>query len=265
MLAWVVVSSAGLGAAVSADPGVVRRSETSVASFVNSGPSPVPWKALPVTKVEGLGDSVPAGTACHCAPYVALLAKALFASQGMTGTVSNDASAGLTSAGLLAQVEQGGISAPPGTVTLVTIGANDFNDQVVSSVGCRREDDLACYRPALSRLGANLARLLGRLTAAPDHGQVFVTNYWNVFLDGDVANAKGSEYVQDTDSLTRLVNAVLLRATRKSGNTYVDLYRPFKAYGPNERGLLAADGDHPSAAGHALIARLLQHALAQTR
>jgi lysophospholipase L1-like esterase len=42
--------------------------------------------------------------------------------------------------------------------------------------------------------------------------------------------------------------------------TYVDLEAAFHSRGTDVTGLLAGDGDHPNAAGHRLIARLLLRA-----
>jgi lysophospholipase L1-like esterase len=87
-----------------------------------------------------------------------------------------------------------------------------------------------------------------------------VTGYWNVFEDGDVGAANGEAYVRDSDGLTLAVNAMIETETHRHGMVYVDLYTPFKDKG-NDTTLLATDGDHPSAAGHALITTLLHTAL----
>jgi lysophospholipase L1-like esterase len=89
---------------------------------------------------------------------------------------------------------------------------------------------------------------------------VLVTGYWNVFEDGAVARDSFPDVgVRATRRLTRLANAAIQQDARATGATYVDLYAPFN--GPVSRGdttrLLAADGDHPNAAGQALIAQRL--------
>jgi len=60
-----------------------------------------------------------------------------------------------------------------------------------------------------------------------------------------------------------VVNAGIRSAAAKHGGVYVDLFTPFRgADGSKDcTALLAADGDHPDAAGHALIARTLLAAL----
>jgi lysophospholipase L1-like esterase len=177
--------------------------------------------------------------------------------------VDNEAADGLTSDGLRQQVVAQGIAARPAQVTVITIGANDFDASVLSGPGCTAAADVGCYQPTLTAMGAHLDALLTALAAAPGpHGPTLVTGYWNVFLDGAVGAAQGTAYVRDSDALTRAVNAVLQARATQDAATYVDLYTPFKGDGDrDDTGLLAADGDHPSAAGHALIARVLRQAL----
>jgi len=89
-----------------------------------------------------------------------------------------------------------------------------------------------------------------------------VTGYWNVFLDGAVGRARGAAYVTGSDALTRAVNAGIAAAAERTGATYVDVYRPFKGDGDVDcTPLLAADGDHPDARGHRVIAEALLAAL----
>jgi lysophospholipase L1-like esterase len=89
--------------------------------------------------------------------------------------------------------------------------------------------------------------------------QLLVTDYWNVFADGDVALASdGPAYLQWSDELTRALNISICAAARSAGATCVDLYAPFKGDGSeNPTSLLAADGDHPNAAGNQLISSVL--------
>jgi lysophospholipase L1-like esterase len=233
----------------------------------SSGATPAapPAAASRFTSTLGLGDSVPAGFACGCMPYVGLLSAQHGAAQHQPMTVQNLARGGLTSAGLLQQVASRGVVAGPGAVTVITIGANDFDSGSLSSPGCRAADGLACYAPQLEALDDHVRRTLRLLGSAGERrGPVLVTGYWNVFLDGPRAQAKGPAYTRDSDVLTRQVNDVLERAAGDSGATYVDLYAPFKSRGEALSDLLAPDGDHPSAAGHRLIADLLEDSLTRS-
>lgn len=227
-------------------------------------PGPVPQSLGPLTSIRGLGDSVPAGGACACTTFVALLAQFEAKAEHRPIAVLNEATGGLTSANLLHQVLAEGLTAPDRSATVITIGANDFDSGRLSTPGCRADNDLACYERRLHALSQNLTSVLRALvrTRQP-HGLILVTGYWNVFLDGDVGAARGPDYVRDSDTLTRAVNTAVRQAAGANGGTYVDLYTPFKSRGRGETELLAQDGDHPSAAGHALIAALLEQAWQQ--
>ena len=216
-----------------------------------------------VLKVVGLGDSVPAGAACHCTPFVEQLADELQQATRSEPRIvtDNEGSGGQTSRGLLAQVHREGRTADADAVTLVTIGANDFDPALLQRIQCQGARTLGCYRAALVAMGRNVRSTLALLRPGPKaSGPVLVTGYWNVFLDGAAALAQGRAYVRDSDTLTRAVNDELRGAAASAGASYVDLYAAFKAAG-DDTALLAADGDHPSASGHALITRALKQSL----
>jgi lysophospholipase L1-like esterase len=213
--------------------------------------------ATPVVAVRGLGDSVPAATTCGCTSYVVQLGLALAQKQGERVGVVNQGSNGQTSARLLAQVEGQGTRADDDEVTVVTIGANDFPANQLSGPGCTADDQMACYQADLAIMGNNVRAILDALGGSQQHhGPVLVTGYWNVFLSGQVGASHGAAYVRDSAALTQQVNDVLKRVAQQSGDTFVDLREPFLKDG-DDTPLLGSDGDHPSAAGHALITMLL--------
>ena len=177
----------------------------------SSGATPAapPAAASRFTSTLGLGDSVPAGFACGCTPYVGLLSAQHGAAQHQPMTVQNLARGGLTSAGLLQQVASRGVVAGPGAVTVITIGANDFDSGSLSSPGCRAADGLACYAPELEALDDHVRRTLRLLGSAGERrGPVLVTGYWNVFLDGQVAQSRGTSYTQASNALTLAENTL---------------------------------------------------------
>ncbi|MFF0574858.1 SGNH/GDSL hydrolase family protein [Streptosporangium saharense] len=210
-----------------------------------------------VRTVVGLGDSVPAGSACDCDPYVSLVGDALATRQGTDVATENLAAAGLTTRGLLDQLDDDTTRRTllAADLTIITIGANDFDSDTVTDDACGPGNDLACYHDDLVRLRANMDAILARVRALrPRRGtRVLVTGYWNVFMDGAMARAEGTAYVTNSDSLTRAVNATLAASANAAGARYVDLYTPFKN-GGDDTALLAEDGDHPAATGHRLIA-----------
>ncbi|MEZ0076492.1 lysophospholipase L1-like esterase [Planotetraspora sp. GP83] len=223
--------------------------------------------AAQVTTVVGLGDSVPAGSACDCSSYVSLIGEALAAKQGMDVVSDNLATAGLTTQGLLDQIE--GDSAREtllsADLTIITIGANDFDSGAIEDDDCGPSAGMACYKDDLVRLRVNMDAILAKVRSLQTRpgSRILVTGYWNVFMDGAMGRAEGERYVTNSDSLTRAVNDTLAASAQAAGARYVDLYTPFKEYGAtgDDTTLLAADGDHPAATGHQLIARQVLSAL----
>ncbi|MEU6782982.1 SGNH/GDSL hydrolase family protein [Nonomuraea angiospora] len=220
-----------------------------------------------VTSIVGLGDSVPAGSACDCDTFVSLIRKTLATRQGIGVAVDNLATGGLTSQGLLDEMDGGSATDAivKADLVIITIGANDFDSDTLEDDDCAPRAGLACYKNDLTRLRANVDGILGKVRALQTHprSRIVVTGYWNVFLDGDSARAKGTAYVSNSDALTRVVNRTLAGAAAAKGARYVDVYGPFKGDGSrDDTPLLAADGDHPNAAGHRVIADSILSALA---
>lgn len=219
--------------------------------------------AQPRHIVLALGDSVPSGMACHCRPFPQIYGSLLSRRTGARVTWDNRAVSGLDTAGLISQLRARDVedAVRRADVVLVTIGANDFgdhHDQVVNGECSRRKTD--CVSDELGSMGDHLASVLARVRALR-HGQpttVLVTGYWNVFQDGDVARRTfGAAGLRASLQLTRRANAVIRSVSTAAGARYVDLFRPFQRAGRDITSLLAADGDHPDAAGHELIARTL--------
>ena len=261
-----IAAVAAVAAGVALAPGHTSRTDARVIAHshdaaVELPPSPPAGPARLVV----LGDSVATGAGCDCRPFGRELAREAARLTHRRTDLSLLAHDGLTSAGLLDQVRS-----DPGTVTalrrattvVVTIGANDFNSGEADS-GCSG-NGTACFASDLQALPAELGAALLRIRSlAGPQVQVLVTGYWNVFLDGAVAAQHGTTYQATSDALTRRVDTVLAATARTHDATYVDLYRPFRGDGDtDDTAQLASDGDHPSAAGHRLIARLLARVMA---
>ncbi|MGZ6804304.1 MAG: SGNH/GDSL hydrolase family protein [Nocardioidaceae bacterium] len=229
-------------------------------------PAPSPRPTAPrADHVVVLGDSVAAGSECGCTPYATLLASGL--ARRTRGTVSlvNVGTRGLTSDGLLGQLGTASVrrTLRSATVVTVTVGANDFSEGSAGDSDCVSPD--GCYAAPLAAMSAHVRTALAQIDAlVPRRARVLVTGYWNVFLDGEVGRAQGAAYVAGSDALTRRVNSALQAEAAAAHDTYVDEYGPFESRPlASLTALLAPDGDHPSAAGHALIASLLLRALPQ--
>jgi lysophospholipase L1-like esterase len=251
---------------VTASPAVTPPAVTSPAVTPPAvTPPAVTTAASRAPHVVVLGDSVPAGDGCSCTPYATLLGQSLSQLDGQPVTVSNAGVGGLTTAGLLAQLNDADLvrQLSTATVVAVTIGANDFDESLAGQSSCAAGAAAPCYEAAATALPGLMDQVLGRVNAlVPAGTTVFVTGYWNVFQDGAVGQAQGAMYVSTADALTRSVNGVISAAAAANGDVYVDEYTPFHATtAANLTALLAADGDHPSASGHQLIADLLLSAL----
>jgi lysophospholipase L1-like esterase len=140
-------------------------------------------------------------------------------------------------------------------MVLVTIGANDFEDATEST--CAPGVSMTCFAPTLPAMSSRLGEILTKLRNL-SNARVVVTGYWNVFLDGQQARAKGAAYVRDADKLTRQVNSVIEKRAGLGGALFADLYTAFKGDGDqDDTPLLAPDGDHPNAQGHQVIAHVI--------
>lgn len=215
--------------------------------------------------VVGIGDSVTSASVCGCTGFVESYAANLPAAAGGPAHAINLGTNGLTAVELRALMTTRGPTAAgvaQGDILLVTIGANDLTPllSLWQGSGC----PAACYSPSVDAVGSDVAAIL---SAAKDlrggrPTRVLVTDYWNVFADGDVAEARdGSAYVRWSDELTRALNSRICTVAQNAGATCVDLYAPFKGDGSlNPTALLAADGDHPNAAGNQLISSALMAA-----
>jgi lysophospholipase L1-like esterase len=211
--------------------------------------------------VVGIGDSVTSGSACSCETFVGLYATALASRQGLTTSSVNLGVAGWTSAQLLQSLTQPGTfrdQVAKADILLVTIGANDLSPlEEKQAGGCAT----TCYGPLVNSVGHNVGLIVAaaRSAHASHPPTILVTDYWNVFQDGDVGTAEnGVSFQKWSDVLTRAESTVVCDAAQRAGASCVSLYAAFKGNGSrNPTTLLAADGDHPNALGHQVIASRL--------
>ena len=200
-----------------------------------------------------LGDSVASGFACSCGGFATDLARA-----NGPAALTNDAENGLTSQGLLAELSSPTLETALATATVVTvtIGANDFDESQAALASCV---DATCYAGTLATMTEAIDQITTRIRQLTQPGAtVVLTGYWNVFLDGAVGAGNGATYVATSDTLSRQVNAAIARIATRHQMLYADIYTPFKGDGSgDDTALLAADGDHPNAAGHHLIAQAI--------
>lgn len=217
-----------------------------------------PFSAEPLRAI-GLGDSVPAATACDCDSFVTMAATSLAAEQGRDVAVTNAAVDGAMSDDVLAQLDDPQVRDDIAQADLVVIqvGANDFDEETVYQRECVDAANSGCYDATADALSANLTAIVTtvRSLQVRPGARVVLVGYWNVFLDGDVGRAEGPTYVAGADSLTRWVNLLIQGVADREGGAYADAYAAFK--GPDgtrdDTGLLDADGDHPNLDGQRIL------------
>ena len=217
--------------------------------------------------VVGIGDSVTSGYNCNCQAFVGLYATELAAQDGVQSSSVNLGVPGWTTTQVLAAMTAPGAfhdQVSKADILLVTIGANDLNPlELQGPAGC----PATCYTPLIDGVGHNVQLIVDAARATdPGHPPtVLVTDYWNVFQDGDVGTAEhGAAFQSWSDALTLAESTQICQGAQQAGATCVSLYAPFKENSSiGTTSLLAADGDHPNAAGHQLIASTLLAATPQ--
>jgi acyl-CoA thioesterase I len=197
-----------------------------------------------VPTVVTLGDSVPAGTACGCDPFPTLYARAQHARS------ANLAAAGATSADVLGSLPSAAGALSSADRVLLMVGANDLAEAFSGHTS---------YAAAAAAVRDNVTRTITgihRIHPVP----VVVLGYWNVVRDGQpAAAAYSAAQVRSAAAATAVANDALRSAAADAGGVYVPTNAAF--HGADGRAdptpLLAADGDHPDADGHAAIAALI--------
>ncbi|NNM45470.1 GDSL-type esterase/lipase family protein [Knoellia koreensis] len=247
-------------------PGTTSGADTSTRTptTTTAGSSPSAsstTRAVGPTTVVGLGDSVMSGMNCDCDPFIVTYAAALGGRDHRTVHAVNLGQSGITTPQLIEQLHQPDVAARVAAAgeVVITIGANDLVPLVSrwKDSGCA----VSCMAPSVATMGATVDQALARVGQLVRPGTpVLVTDYWNVFEDGDVADVRhGDGFADWSDAVTLRANAAICAAAMRAGDTCVDLRQPFLGDdgSKNPTPLLADDGDHPDAAGHALIARTL--------
>lgn len=216
--------------------------------------------------VIGLGDSVPAGSNCDgCATYIDQVGRML-AESGRGSVVYNYAVPGATSNDVLGQLDGRKLKSRLGQADLVilTVGANDLDTTPLGDANCAGPRLMGCYTEDLGSLGKTLRTIEERVgKALKPGGKLLVTGYWNVFSDGAVGRAEGPAWVNGSDALTLRANDLIKEVTESQGAQYVDVRTPFRGSDGSSdcTVLLADDGEHLSAAGHALMASTVTEAV----
>jgi lysophospholipase L1-like esterase len=212
----------------------------------------------PELHVVAMGDSVPTASTCGCTGYVELLGRRLGQLTNRPTLVHNDATDGWTTADVVDDLDSGPTRADlvDADLVVIEIGANDFDFSRVDDPSCYPASSSSCWASTIDGLKTGLSQIVATVKSidANPELRVAVVGYWNVTVDGAVGRARGQDFVEGSDSLTRAVNQAIAGVAQTSGATYVDAYTPLKGSGDRDpTGELLDDGDHPNQAGHQLL------------
>jgi lysophospholipase L1-like esterase len=209
-------------------------------------------------RVIGLGDSVlTALDRCHCPGLLVDYAGLVADRVQERIRVQNEAHGSSTSGDLMKVLHDGTVQSEIRNVDLVVIfaGANDFSNafqRVTDGASPQKQ-----YGPIAARLQHNISNAIDEIHRLNSDAKVVVCGYWNDFKDGAVAQRKYSANKRRAAAeATRLTNEALWHAAENGHVQYLSTLRLFQGRGDTTE-LLAADGDHLSAKGHAVIAQAL--------
>lgn len=215
----------------------------------------------------GLGDSVPSAAGCSgCTAFIAQAGARAAAAAGTRSVVQNEAVAGYTSGDVVNQLADATVRSriADSDLVIITVGANDLADALSGSC----DDSSGCLDAVMRAVDSRLTSIVTRVKAlqAASDATVVITGYWNVGIDGEVGRENGEDYVATSRALTRRFNAMVVSLARTEDVTYADIYTPLVGTDGTRdpTTLLADDGDHPNAAGHALLAAAVVKALGLT-
>jgi lysophospholipase L1-like esterase len=208
--------------------------------------------------VVGLGDSVlTALDRCHCpgllVDYAGLVADRL----QERIRVENQARGAATSNDVLDALKSDRVQGSVRSADLVVlfVGANDFSDafrKVAHGSPAQYR-----YAPVAEQLEHNVGESIEQIRQLNGQAHIVVCGYWNDFKDGAVARREYSSAQQRAAAqATSYTNDALTRAAQNAHVDYLSTLQLFQSKG-DMTPLLAADGDHLSAAGHTLIAQAL--------
>ena len=227
-------------------------------------PAVTPTEATPTWDYVALGDSVPAGYGVGGRSYVVYYAEHMEADLGVKVTVHNWGGGGLSSDGLLVMLRnnqelRNAIS--EAEVVTFEIGANDMKVplQVYRFGSCGGADNLDCCRERLTSFRANFDAIIAEILSLRSTTDTIIRTmeYGYPWVNRD------KELGIYEDLKPCFVEAFSEHIVQAASEHNIPVARVYLAFnGPNgdedpgDKGYMQSDGEHPSEAGHALIADL---------
>ena len=226
-------------------------------------PAATPTEATPTWDYVALGDSWAAGYGVGGRSYVVYYAEHMEADLGVKVTVHNWGRGGLGSDGLLAMLRnnqelRNAIS--EAEVVTFEIGGNDMTGPfALYRVGsCGGADNLDCCRERLVSFRANFDAIIAEILSLRSTTDTIIRTmeYGYPWVNRD----KELGIYEDIKPHWEALNEHIVQAASEHNIPVARVYLAFN--GPNgdedpgDKGYIGADGNHPSEAGHALIADL---------
>ena len=235
---------------------------TAGAAFAD-GPASVP---PPPPVIVAFGDSVPYAAHCDCPGFVQEYADLAAGNDGAPAVVHNYSDPGSLSHDVIDELHHARVkrAVREATTVLIMTGANDFTAPFGEVRDGASESDQ--YPPATERVRQNVTEAIHVVQRLNPRAHIVVLDYWAAMKDGAVARREySSDAQQAAEDATEAVNDALAEAVAQTHVTYVSTLVAFKGPDGDEdpTELLAADGDHPDAAGHQRIAQALIESLPQ--
>lgn len=223
-------------------------------------PLPAPSPGRPYVTVA-LGDSVPSGAGCEgCTSYPELVGQGLGAHFAVAQHTLNLSISAHQASQLMAQLQQPDVAADlrAAQLVLLTDGANDLDFSLLDRADCAQTMS-TCDATTIETVRTSLVAALTRIRALNPTVTVVLTGYWNVTVDGLVAQQDQTPLErQNAGTLTLDFNAMVQAVAEQTGARYVDLWSPFARRSTSTvTDLLVGDGDHLSQQGHQLAARVI--------
>jgi lysophospholipase L1-like esterase len=234
---------------------------TVLASALGLGLAGLPAPAVAATTgpvVVGFGDSVPTGLHCGCTNFIQQYATAI------GGTADNLAQNGSTSLNLvhLLQTARAWKAVENASVVVIMTGANDYNSAFYAvSNGASPSR----YTAVTQQVKANVTTAVNKIRSINPKADVVIVDYWAAMEAGKVAQQNYNAATQKAAlESTEAVDGALWAVAQKLHTDWLSTFQLYYRPGIDVTSLLASDGNHPDAAGTALIATALNALLPVT-
>ena len=227
-------------------------------------PAVTPTEATPTWDYVALGDSVPAGYGVGGRSYVVYYAEHMEADLGVKVTVHNWGGGGLSSDGLLVMLrnnqELRNAISEAEVVTFYIGGNDEVGMEYLYRTGtCGGADNLDCCRETLTSFSANYDAIIAEILSLRSTTDAIIRTA-NLYFPFVNEHKELGIYEDFKKHCHEAFSEHIVQAASEHNIPVARVYLAFN--GPNgdedptDKGYIQSDGEHPSEAGHRLIADL---------